>query len=616
MILLAAGLLGLIIRSSQAGYGRVGDNYWYALMTAHGLGAFVGWGAFAVMGLSFWILDEVGFGLRPLGRFLAVLTWWLMVLGVAGVLVTTLIMQFGASWVFLYPLPFYSQGEWSDWASGLFSFSVLLAGLSIVAWCFSILVTVIGPALHAVEGSGVMRRLGIAMGFGYLSPKRFATNPRAVPYAVIPLTVIAIDMIIATLPLAALLVEMVFQSFTDVSVDPLLAKNVLWWFGHPVVYLLLFPAVAIYYYLVPKLAGRPLVAGNVIAIAWVIAVIANVIVWAHHVYLDYPQGSPQGFINTLMQPTTFALVTPSALSLYSLGLTIYRSNWRWGPVETALFLGLFSWLTAGLSGIINATIAFDEVVHNTLWIVGHFHQMALLNIGLVIFAAIYYYLPRVVGKPLYSDGLAQAHLWLTFVGATVNSAFWLWQGLDGAPRRFAVLPQHYDGTTRAALPFVAMIALGQVLFVWNLVQTLRGATRSAGDTMLHVAEAAVVMIAVALALGAGALGFYVGRETAPEERTVTVAGSGGGGAGATTAAEPNAEGKDVFASAGCGGCHTLKDAGASGAVGPNLDQARPSLAIARLRVANGKGSMPAFKDQLSAEEIRNVAEYVSQAAGR
>ena len=61
----------------------------------------------------------------------------------------------------------------------------------------------------------------------------------------IPLTVIAIDMIIATLPLAVLLVEMIVQSFTpSVTVDPLLAKNVLWWFGHPVVYLLLFPAVA------------------------------------------------------------------------------------------------------------------------------------------------------------------------------------------------------------------------------------------------------------------------------------------------------------------------------------------------------------------------------------
>ena len=137
------------------------------------------------------------------------------------------------------------------------------------------------------------------------------------PYAVIPLTVIGIDMIIATLPLAALLVEMIIQAFSPgVHVDPLLAKNVLWWFGHPVVYLL-FPAVAVYYTLVPKLAKRPLVAGNVIAIAWAIAVIANVVVWAHHVYLDHPDSSSQGTINMLMQPTTFALVIPSALSLFA-----------------------------------------------------------------------------------------------------------------------------------------------------------------------------------------------------------------------------------------------------------------------------------------------------------
>ena len=62
----------------------------------------------------------------------------------------------------------------------------------------------------------------------------------------------------------------------------------LWWFGHPVVYLLLFPAVAIYYLLIPRFAKRPLVAGNIIAVGWTIAVIANVIVWAHHLYMDYP----------------------------------------------------------------------------------------------------------------------------------------------------------------------------------------------------------------------------------------------------------------------------------------------------------------------------------------
>ena len=109
--------------------------------------------------------------------------------------------------------------------------------------------------------------------------------------------------------------------------------------------------------------------------------------WAHHLYLDYPSGTPQAQINTAMQPITFALVLPSALSLYSLAFTIYRSRFRWTPASTALFFGLVGWLLAGLSGVVNATIALDVAVHNTLWIVGHFHHMAMLNIGLLIFGA-------------------------------------------------------------------------------------------------------------------------------------------------------------------------------------------------------------------------------------
>ena len=74
-------------------------------------------------------------------------------------------------------------------------------------------------------------------------------------------------------------------------------------------------------------------------------------------------------------------------------------------------------------------------------------------------------------------------------------------------------------------------------------------------------------------------------------------------------------GKAVFASAGCGGCHTLKDAGAAGTVGPNLDQRKPSLAKALLRVTYGKSPMPAFKGQLTPQQIADVAAYVVQATG-
>jgi cytochrome c oxidase subunit 1 len=618
-ILGVSGIFGVMLRDSQAGAGRLPPAWFYALMTAHGLGAFVGWAGFALMGLAYWVLGQVGFPLRRVGNALAEATYWLMVLGVAGIVVTCVIFKYGGSWVFLYPISFHSAGVWGRWTSFFFSFSVLLVGLSIVTWCVAVLDTVLGPALHAVN-KGLWNRLGVAMGFGYAAPRRFATNPRPVPYAVIPLTVIAIDMIIATLPLALLLVEMMIQSLTpSVHVDPLLAKNVLWWFGHPVVYLLLFPAVAVYYVLVPRYAGRPLVAGNVIAVAWAIAVTANVLVWAHHIYIDYPQGSPQAALNVAMQPMTYSLTVVSALSLYSLLFTMYRSNFRWNAAATALFLGLVSWLLSGLSGVVNATIAFDTVVHNTLWIVGHFHQMALLNIGLVIIAATYAWLPELVGKPLYSEAMAKWHVWLTFVLATANSAIWLYQGLHGAPRRYDVLPHQYDGATRAALPISIALGATQLLFAWNIGATLlgKGAERAAQPAAARrqvsdaVAEALILILALGLAVPAGVVGWVIGHnDRQTTTRTVTV-GSTPPPTTTTAGGGAVARGKTVFASAGCGGCHTLKAAGATGTVGPNLDQAHPSVALVRDRVTHGKGAMPSFAGQLSKQQIDDVAAFVA-----
>jgi mono/diheme cytochrome c family protein len=93
----------------------------------------------------------------------------------------------------------------------------------------------------------------------------------------------------------------------------------------------------------------------------------------------------------------------------------------------------------------------------------------------------------------------------------------------------------------------------------------------------------------------------------------TTTTSGGGGT-TTTATKP--DGKAVFASAGCGGCHTLKAAGSSGNVGPNLDQLKPSKSTVQHQVEVGGGAMPAFKGQLSPAEIAAVAEFVSANAGK
>ena len=91
------------------------------------------------VGITFWVLMKVGLPIRSF--VLPEVMYWSMVLGVIGIVLTTLLSGFGGSWVFLYPLPFNSAGQWSDMVTGVFSISVLLAGVSILAYCAAVLHT-------------------------------------------------------------------------------------------------------------------------------------------------------------------------------------------------------------------------------------------------------------------------------------------------------------------------------------------------------------------------------------------------------------------------------------------------------------------------------------------
>jgi mono/diheme cytochrome c family protein len=133
---------------------------------------------------------------------------------------------------------------------------------------------------------------------------------------------------------------------------------------------------------------------------------------------------------------------------------------------------------------------------------------------------------------------------------------------------------------------------------------------------------ALILAALVLAFPVAGCGGGEDETTAPEtvengggttdtgEATTGETETGGGGGEGDAA-----NGKKIFASAGCGSCHTLADAGSSGTVGPNLDEAKPDHDLVVERVTNGSGVMPSFSDQLSEQEIQDVAAYVSSAAG-
>jgi mono/diheme cytochrome c family protein len=169
------------------------------------------------------------------------------------------------------------------------------------------------------------------------------------------------------------------------------------------------------------------------------------------------------------------------------------------------------------------------------------------------------------------------------------------------------------------VPLVGILAAAQLLFVWNMVQTVRGVPvrvarpkRRVGD---QAAEGAFLLAALAFAALMFAVGLIVGR--------ATKSGGGGGAAPVTSTTVPSttaiaptsSQGRQVFTQ-DCGSCHTLAAAGTSGTVGPNLDKAKPPFRLVVERVTKGRGAMPAFGGQLTDAQIRAVATYVSQSAGR
>src|SRR5215470_9684529 len=178
-------------------------NLFYALMTGHGLVMFLGFAGMAVMGASLYVL-ALAFQGRLRWLVLAEAAYWLMTAGCLEVLVATVGMNFGASWVFLYPLSYYPASAWSPAATFVFQLGVVLMGLSIIAYG---LVSALTATLPRPEDPGRPwpSRLAQAIGLGYLFPGRF--GGRDYPLVAVPLAVNGIDMVIATLPLAVLLIE-------------------------------------------------------------------------------------------------------------------------------------------------------------------------------------------------------------------------------------------------------------------------------------------------------------------------------------------------------------------------------------------------------------------------
>ncbi len=257
----------------------------------------------------------------------------------------------------------------------------------------------------------------------------------------------------------------------------LLYQNVFWFFGHPEVYIMVLPAFGMISEIIPVFSRKPIFGYKAVAFSTLGIAFFSMLVWAHHLFtVGYGNG-----LNGYFMVASVIIAIPTGVKILNWLATTWRGNISFDtPMLFALgFIALF--VIGGLTGMFVAAFPVDWQVHNTYFVVAHFHYTLVGGSVFAIFAGLYYWWPKMFGRKL-DEKLGKLNFWLLFIGFNVTFFPQHLVGLLGMPRRIATYTQGglWEWYNLVSTIGSGIMALGILVFVWNVFHS-RNAARVGND---------------------------------------------------------------------------------------------------------------------------------------